>query len=326
MNESNSSAQTLFLFPVFNDWPAFSVLLQHLDAVLQSEGLRGAVLAVDDGSPLRLEDCDLTWGPFQAIEKVEILRLRQNVGHQRAIALGLSFLASERPEVQEVVIMDSDGEDAPEDVPRLLARCREENHEKIVMAIRSKRSETFLFRVCYMMFRLLFRFLTGKRYQMGNFSVVPRNALEALTGNSGLWCHYAATVFRSRYPYVGIETHRAKRLDGKSQMNFVGLVMHGLSAVAVYLDIASVRMMLFCFWGGILLALGILGVLCAHFWLHSPISPILLAVLGGGFVLLSQFFVIAVILTFITLGNRQSETFLPLREYRFYIAGLKSLN
>lgn len=318
------SSKTVILSPVFNDWTAYSRLLVNLDAVLAAEGMEADILAVNDGSPLLPEDCGVHWGifHFHAIRNIEILHLRHNVGHQRAIALGLSFLAEERKNAEEIVVMDADGEDAPEDVPRLIRRCREENHRKIIMAIRSKRSETLLFRVCYLMFRFLFHFLTGKRYQMGNFSVIPRPALEALVGNSGLWCHYAATVFRSRCPYVGLETVRAKRLDGKSQMNFVGLVMHGLSAIAVYLDIASVRMMLLCVFGTAFLAAGMFGVLSAHFFLPQMFIPgWIFYALGVTLVLGAQIFTIAAVLTFITLGNRQSETFLPIREYRFYIAG-----
>ncbi|MDO4568818.1 MAG: glycosyltransferase [Planctomycetia bacterium] len=322
---SENFPTTVILSPVFNDWKAYFLLLGKLDTVLQEKHLTVTVLAINDGSPLSPEDCVESWGSYSAIQRVEILHLRQNVGHQRAISLGLSWLAAQRPEVQEVVIMDADGEDAPEDVPLLLQRCREEKHRKIVMAIRSKRSETFLFRLCYLIFRFLFHFLTGKRYQMGNFSVIPRCAMETLVGNSGLWCHYAATVFRSRCPYVGVETYRAKRLDGKSQMNFVGLVMHGLSAVSVYLDVASVRMMLLCVWVTLFLGLGTLGILGVHLFIPLPVPGWIWGLLGWTLVLIVQFFTIATILTFITLGNRQSKTFLPIREYPFYIARLQSI-
>ncbi|MDO4570495.1 MAG: glycosyltransferase [Planctomycetia bacterium] len=322
---SEDFSQTVILSPVFNDWTAYRLLLEKLDAVLQENQLSATILAIDDGSPIAPEECVEKWGEYSAIKSVEILHLRQNVGHQRAISLGLSWLAAERPEVQEVVVMDADGEDAPEDVPSLIGRCREEKHRKIVMAIRSKRSETLLFRVCYFIFRMLFRFLTGQRYRMGNFSVVPRCAMETLVGNSGLWCHYAATVFRSRCPYVGVETFRAKRLDGRSQMNFVGLVMHGLSAISVYLDVASVRMSLLCMSGVLFLGVGSLGILGTHFFAPLWVPTWIWTLLGWLFVLIIQFLTIAVFLTFITLGNRQSHAFLPIRDYPFYIAQLQTM-
>ena len=46
-----------------------------------------------------------------------VLRLRRNVGHQRAIALGLTYLQVEAG-CEAVIVMDADGEDRPADVPR----------------------------------------------------------------------------------------------------------------------------------------------------------------------------------------------------------------
>ena len=40
-----------------------------------------------------------------------------------------------------------------------------------------------------------------------------------------------------------VPTHRAKRLDGKSSMNFIRLVGHGLSAISVYGELVSVRLL-----------------------------------------------------------------------------------
>ena len=85
----------------------------------------------------RAVDLDL-----RAIGRVEVLHLRRNLGHQRAIAIGLAFVEAERPRCRAVVLMDSDGEDAPEDVPRLVARCEQEGRRKIVFAERTKRSES----------------------------------------------------------------------------------------------------------------------------------------------------------------------------------------
>lgn len=281
------------------------------------------MLAVDDGSSLSPKDTfsgeNNLSGPFRFIRKVQVLRLRQNVGHQRAIALGLSWIA-DNTDTGEVVVMDADGEDDPADVPRLLAKCREEGGNKIVMAIRVRRCESLWFRVCYAIFKLLFVLMTGQPYRMGNFSVIPRRCLDSLVSNSGLWCHYAATVFRSRLPYCGLETNRAKRLDGKSQMNFIGLIMHGLSAIAVYMEVFSVRMIIFCSVLIFFLVLtGIpLGIL--HFFSYFTVPEWTTAVLTILFVVAFQVFTMVVLLTFITLGNRQMMAFIPIRDYRNYIS------
>ena len=79
--------QLLILMPVFNDWDSVTSLLDEIDGVLSQEALAAEVLVVDDGSlaaaPGALRSKQLRW-----ITKVDILQLRRNVGHQRAIGAG----------------------------------------------------------------------------------------------------------------------------------------------------------------------------------------------------------------------------------------------
>ena len=88
------------------------------------------------------------------------------------------------------------------------------------------------------------RVLTGHGVRVGNFSVIPRERLSCLVATSELWNHYAAAAFPSRQPYATVPTRRADRLDGRSKMNFVALVIHGLSAISVYSDAIGVRLLI----------------------------------------------------------------------------------
>ncbi len=127
-----------------------------------------------------------------------VLRLRRNLGHQRAIAIGLAYLEAESPACQLVVVMDSDGEDDPQDVPRLIARAVQTEQQAIIFAERTKRSESLPFQICYHLYRLVHRVLTGRSVRVGNFSVIPRQRLESLVATSELWNHYAAAAFTSQ--------------------------------------------------------------------------------------------------------------------------------
>ena len=144
-----------------------------------------------------------------------MLRLRRNLGHQRAIAVGLAYV-EDCLQADAVVIMDGDGEDDPADVPRLLERLEEEGDEKIVFAERTpavgvtRVSGSFMH--CTSCCTLL---LTGKGVRVGNFSAIPRRRLSSLVVVAELWNHYAAAVFRSRQPYCMIPTRRAERLCGR---------------------------------------------------------------------------------------------------------------
>src|ERR1051326_3231501 len=159
------------LIPNFNDWESLRLLLPELDRVAAELDRRAAVLVVDDAST---ELMPQGWpGPdFAALESVEVLHLRSNQGHQRAIALGLYHL-HEFTATEAVVVMDADGEDRPEDLPELLRAFAEGNASEVVFAARSKRMESFAFRGCYQAYRLVHRAMTGVAVRVGNFSVIP---------------------------------------------------------------------------------------------------------------------------------------------------------
>ena len=220
-----SNEPIVVLLPLYNDWESLRLLLVHLDEELSRRGTQARVLAVDDGSPQPPPN-GLAWGPFESIVAVQVLSLHRNLGHQRAIAIGLAYV-EQHVECPCVVVMDSDGEDSPADVPRLLSRFDEEGQSKIVFAERTKRSESLIFMSFYLLYRWLHLLLTGVRVRVGNFSVIPRSRLESLVTVSELWNHYAAAVFKSEQPHCSVPTRRAKRLSGRSRMNFVGLVTHG---------------------------------------------------------------------------------------------------
>ena len=74
-----------------------------------------SVLFIEDGSITTPHPCLLDWKP-QALESVGILVLRRNLGHQRAIAVGLAYLA-EKWTADAVVVMDSDGKIVPKISP-----------------------------------------------------------------------------------------------------------------------------------------------------------------------------------------------------------------
>jgi glycosyltransferase involved in cell wall biosynthesis len=280
-------------------------------------------LLVDDGSnePAPETWTSTAWSSFQ---RVDVLTLRRNLGHQRALAVGLCHVEANIP-CRAVLVMDGDGEDAPLDIPRLLDRLEREQYAKIVFAERTKRSESTVFRIFYHLYRLLHVFLTGISVRVGNFSVTPIGQLRRLVAVSDLWNHYAAAIFKARLPFVMLPTERAQRLAGQSRMNFVALVIHGLSAISVFSDRVGARLLIAAsvMFGGSLVTLGIMAILkalldwSAPFWL----------MMGGLAALLisTQIFTLLAIFVFVTLGGREGSSFLPLRDYVYFIAGSRRI-
>jgi polyisoprenyl-phosphate glycosyltransferase len=228
------------LMPVYDDWKVAGVLLPLLGEALAAAGHNAFLVIIDDGSYERGTDLAL---PPAGFAGGTIVRLRRNLGHQRAICIGLAWIHSNLPG-STTVVMDADGEDDPADVPRLIAVFSAAGGDKVVFAARRRRSESMTFQAGYFAYRLLHRLLVGIPVRVGNFSVLPWSALRRLVVAEELWNHYAAAVVRGRLPRLEVSTHRARRLGGDSTMRFVPLVMHGLSAIAVFADIVCVRLLL----------------------------------------------------------------------------------
>lgn len=321
--EQTSPLKLVLLMPVFDDWLSARLLIEKLDAALTGQPVEATVLLLDDGSPTPPAAPYLS-ADLKNIRSVERLRLRRNLGHQRAIAIGLCFVREQRP-CDAVVVMDADGEDRPEDVPRLIQRYSELGGARVVFAERTRRSESLSFRVCYQVYRVLHRALTGLAVKVGNFSILSREHLAALSAVSEVWNHYAASVYKARLPVALLPTSRGTRLAGESKLNFVSLCVHGLSAISVFADTVGVRLML-----GIgflmFLSLGLVGLVVAvrlttelavPGWATSAVGLLLIIVL--------QMLTLVVGLTFSVLFNRNNLTFLPARDYQHFVGEVSTL-
>jgi glycosyltransferase involved in cell wall biosynthesis len=315
------SERVLILIPLFNDWLSLKLLLGSLDDVLRSHKIEADVLIVDDGSTMQPGD-GLAEAEYCSLRRVEVLRLRRNLGHQRAIAIGLAYVEARVP-CRAVVIMDGDGEDDPADVPRLIQRCREESFEKIVFAERTRRSESLAFRVFYGLYKIIHLWLTGIRVRVGNFSIVPRDRLESIIVVSDLWNHYAAAAFKSRQPSCLLPTRRARRLHGRSRMNFVDLVAHGLSAISVYSETVGVRLLVLACLMVALVLIGAMLTVAVRLATPWAIPGWATYTLGILLVLLILGIMLAFLFSFVILAGRQGSSFLPCRDYAYFIKDIQ---
>jgi polyisoprenyl-phosphate glycosyltransferase len=318
--QRSSHDRVLFVIPVFNDWASLAQLLQFLDRRLQEQGIRAQVLAVDDASTIPAREA-LDIPNLQAIQQVHILKLKRNVGHQRAIAIGLAY-AEANYATDIVVVMDSDGEDRPEEAVRLIQTCAAQGYEKIVFARRTQRSEPFIFRFFYHLYRQVYGLLTGCNIHVGNFSAIPFGLLHRLVSVSEIWNHYAAGVLKAKLPHSDIATRRGHRYQGQSSMNFLALVTHGLSAISVYGEVVGARLLV-ASCGLISAALiGLLVIVGIRFLTDLAIpgwtSYLVVALIS----VILQAFIISLAFIFLVLVGRNNTSFLPNRDYTHFVLSL----
>ena len=176
-----------------------------------------------------------------------------------------------------------------------------------------KRSEPhFCLRIFYQIYKLVHLILTGVSVRVGNFSMVPRDALESLTVVSELWNHYAAAVFKSRSPYVMVPIARGKRLSGESRMNFTSLVIHGLSAISVFGDSVGVRLAGFAVALGAISLLGIATTVGIRLFTNLAIPGWATVSIGVFTIVLLQAIMLSTVFVFkVILNARQNATIIP---------------
>jgi len=323
MPDSDHRNRLIILIPVFNDWNAVAVLLPALDHALRDCPSRVEILLVDDGSTQALDPALLAQD-FDCLHAVQILHLRRNLGHQRSIAVGLVHIHKHLP-CDAVVVMDGDGEDRPRDVPRLIDEYRRNGQQTIIFAERAKRLEKIGFRISYWLYRTTHWLLTGVRVRVGNFSILPWQAVERLVIVSEIWNHYAAAIFRARLPYVTVPMDRGHRMTGESKMNFVALLVHGFSSIAVFSDVVSTRLLVAASALTALLAALTVGVVAISWTVHLAV-PVWAACTGGvALLILTQAVIGSFLLAFTILSARANMSLIPGRDALQFVDRLEQV-
>jgi glycosyltransferase involved in cell wall biosynthesis len=243
------SVSRLVVTPIYEDVEASSRLFRELAAAL---GPDLYIVAVDDGSvrqpvsPAAIAAAGLHGS---------VIRLKRNVGHQSAIAVGLNFVADRFPDAV-CVVMDSDGEDVPATILALLEPLTSSDVDAVV-AQREKRAETLRFRAFYVVYKLIFQALSGRRISFGNFMALKPAAVRRLAAMQELWIHVASSLLVSKLRLSFCPLDRGPRYVGRSKMNFAGLVLHGFRALMVVAENVLVRVGLAC---AAISALSLLGI------------------------------------------------------------------
>jgi glycosyltransferase involved in cell wall biosynthesis len=255
-----NQSKFIVITPVYEDVEASSRLFKELVFQFQNDVF---VVAVDDGSlsqPLTINCLENA-----RIDGV-VLKLKRNVGHQRAIAIGLGYASENIVDERYVIVMDSDGEDIPSTISDLLQQLKADDVD-VVVAQRKNRVETLRFKVFYLVYKYLFRFMTGRAISFGNFMALKPHAVRRLVAMQELSIHVASTVLASKLRTGMCPLDRGPRYAGQSKANFIFQVLHGFKALMVFAEDVLVRVGTAC-------------ALIASFSLIGAVLAIILKLLG----------------------------------------------
>ena len=317
--------KTIILIPVYNDWNALCLLINKIQKDLKSNVLSSlSFVIVNDCSDIENSEIINFILKESFSTPIKIIHLTKNIGHQKAIAIGLSYIA-ENLISDKVIIMDSDGEDKPEHLNALL-KTSNKNKGKIVFARRTKRMESIIFRISYLIYKMIFKALTNKTINFGNFSIIPFKTLKKVVNIPEIWVHYSGGIICSKLPYTSIPLERGKRLIGKPKMNFTSLVIHGLSSIAVHIEIVVVRLLIVALTLFSLSILSIITIFCIKFFTPYAIPGWATSSVLELSNILIQIFFMSLLFVFFILNRKSQHSFIPIIEHKNFIMSVDKID
>jgi polyisoprenyl-phosphate glycosyltransferase len=304
--------------PVFDDWESFGILVRELDRVAGELQIRVDVSAINDGSTVLPARNQIDLDRLQHLHSLEIVHLRTNLGHQRAIAVGICFAVQDE-NCDAILVMDSDGEDPPLAVGQMIKAAGQEA-DFCVVARRGKRNERLTFQISYLLYKVLFKLLTGRQINFGNFCFLSRSYAHRLVTISDLWNNLPAAILRSRLPIKAVSVDRAQRYSGKSKMNLTSLVVHGFSGIAVYAETIFVRFLILALALFLLSALSIPFVLTLRIFFPQYATPGWATTVSFGVsMILVQTLSFTLSFVIMLLNNRVQRLFIPIVDFQYFV-------
>ena len=165
--------------------------------------------------------------------------MKENRGHGRCNAFGLRYLFK-NSQFDNLIVMDGDGEDRPEEIKTLVEKSLLEPNISVV-AKRIKRSEGPFFQFLYQVHKLITLIFTGKKINFGNYSCLTFEDVKLMSTDPSLWSSFSGTLKKNLKDYNEISSIRGKRYFGPSKMSLFNLGIHSMSIIAVFKKFVFLR-------------------------------------------------------------------------------------
>ena len=232
--------KTKILIPIYNDWQSVFKLLENIDLQLDDWDSEVSVLIINDASTEKKPNNNFV---FKNLKSVKIINMKKNRGHARCIAAGLKYI-NEKEDFDHVIPMDGDGEDRPAELGAII-REASGYPNNVITANRIKRSDSFLFRFCYLIHKYLTFIFAGQSIKFGNFACLPKSVAAQMIKEPATWSSFSGSLSKITTSRLSIPSIRGSRYFGPSKMGFLGLIKHSLSIIAVFRTTVLIRSIIF---------------------------------------------------------------------------------
>ncbi len=219
----------IILIPIFNDWQSLKKLIHEINLQIDSvKGYKFSMIIINDGSTITQPEIKKPHN----LEFIKILNMIENRGHAECIAYGINYV-NKNESFDNVLLMDGDGEDRPEEINELLEQVSL-SHGISVVAKRVKRSEGLIFRLLYQFHKMITLIFTGRKINFGNFSCLSKDDILRICNITSLWSSYSGTFKKYIKNYNEVNSIRGLRFFGPSKMSIFKLMYHSFSIIEVF--------------------------------------------------------------------------------------------
>jgi glycosyltransferase involved in cell wall biosynthesis len=232
------------VIPVYNEEENLPALYRRLTATLAAAEPDYELILVDDGS--RDQSVPIMRALAAHDDRLVVVELSRNFGHQVAISAGLEYARG-----AGVAVMDADLQDPPEVLPQFIDRWRA-GHD-VVYAVRQRRKEGVLKRAAYAGFYRLLQHVANIEIPLdsGDFCIMDRRVVDLLVAmpertrfvrgiRSWIGFDQVGLAYERHARNAGEPKYTLRRLvylalDGLVSFSYVPLRIISLSGLAVSL-------------------------------------------------------------------------------------------
>ena len=200
--------------PIYNDEEVIDELMRRLTAVVETIVKEYEIILVDDGSR------DHSWSIMQSerarYQHLRIARLSRNFGQQNAIAAGLSLTTKEL-----IVLMDSDLQDRPEDIPLLIDALMTDHEATMAIAQWEERKDSRMKIAVSRLFQTVSNKITDIHTmpRLGIFRVMKKSVVDELKRFPEKTATAVSLLYFIGHKYVAVPLKRDARFAGTSGYN-----------------------------------------------------------------------------------------------------------
>ncbi len=213
------------VLPVYNEEKNLEPLYNRLTAVMKQLGESYELLFVDDGSS------DRSFEKLRELHRkdprVRVLKFSRNFGHHIAITAGLDYARG-----KYVVLMDSDLQDLPEEIPKLYKKALE--GYDVVYGIRVNKKFPWHKKFLSKAFRWVMRKILKYEIQGGIFRILSDRVVREVRKCREVDRIVIGLISWAGFRQTGVEVEHGARLAGETKYSLGKQLQLALNAITAF--------------------------------------------------------------------------------------------